>query len=96
MLKRAPLSPTASFVQIVWKPVSALPAAISEPLDLDGDGRPDCVVSFQVPRDPKAKLRVTVKPLTPLVQAMNEVGKDSFSSLIARVNDTIVVRVPLR
>jgi hypothetical protein len=96
VLKRAPLSPTAAFVQIVWKPASALPAAISEPLDLDGDGQPDCVVSFQVPRDPQAKLRVTVKPLTNLVQPMNGVGKDSFSSLIARVNDTIVVRVPLK
>jgi len=96
VLKRAPLSPTGSFVQIVWKPVSALPAAISEPLDLDGDGQPDCVVSFQVPRDPQAKLRVTVKPLNTLVQPMNQVGKDSFSSLIARVNDTIVVRVVLR
>ena len=96
VLKRAPLSPTASFVQIVWKPVSALPAAISEPLDLDGDGQPDCVVSFQVSRDPQAKLRVNVKPLTDLVQPMNGVGKDSFSSLIARVNDAIVVRVPLR
>ena len=96
VLKRTPLSTTASFVQIVWKPVSALPAAISEPIDLDGDGRPDCVVSFQASRDPHAKLRVTVKPLTTLVQAMNEVGKDSFSSLIARVNDAIVVRVPLR
>jgi hypothetical protein len=96
VLKRAPLSPTGSFVQIVWKPISALPATVSEPLDLDGDGRPDCVVSFQVPRDPRAKLRVTVKPLNALVQPMNEVGKDSFSSLIARVNDAIVVRVPLR
>jgi hypothetical protein len=96
VLKRAPLSPTGSFVQIVWKPVSALPATISETLDLDGDGRPDCVVSFQVPRDPRAKLRVTVKPLTALVQPMNAVGKDSFSSLIARVNEAIVVRVPLR
>jgi hypothetical protein len=96
VLKRAPLSATGSFVQIVWKPASTLPAAVSEPLDLDGDGRPDCVVSFQVPRDPLAKLRVTVKPLNTLVQPMNEVGKDSFSSLIARVNDTIVVRVPLR
>jgi hypothetical protein len=94
--KRAPLSPTGSFVQIVWKPASALPATVSEPLDLDGDGRPDCVVSFQVSRDPQAKLRVTVKPLNNLVQPMNEVGKDSFSSLIARVNDTIVVRVRLR
>jgi hypothetical protein len=96
VLKRAPLSPNASFVQIVWKPVSALPAAISEPLDLDGDGRPDCVVSFQVPRDPQAKLLVNVKPLTALVKPLNGVGKDSFSSLIARVNDSIVVRVPLR
>ena len=96
VLKRAPLSPIASFVQIVWKPVSALPAVISEPLDLDGDGQPDCVVSFQVSRDPHVNLRVTVKPLNNLVQPMNEVGKDSFSSLIARVNDTIVVRVPLR
>jgi len=34
--------------------------------------------------------------LTALVQPMNEVGKDSFSSLIARVNDAIVVLVPLR
>ena len=96
VLKRAPLSPTASFVQIVWKPVSALPPTISEQLDLDGDGQPDCVVSFQAPRDPQAKLRVTVKPLNNLVRPMNGVGEDSFSSLIARVNDTIVVRVPLR
>jgi hypothetical protein len=94
--KHTPLATTGSFVQMVWKPASALPPAISEPVDLDGDGQPDCVVSFQAPRDPKAKLRVTVKPLTALVQPMNEVGKESFSSLIARVNDTIVVRVPLR
>ena len=96
VLKRTPLSATASFVQIVWKPASALPATVSEPLDLDGDGQPDCVVSFQAPRDPQAKLRVTVKPLNNLVKPMNEVSKDSFAALIARVNDTIVVRVPLR
>ena len=94
--KRAPLAQAASFVQVVWKPASALPPAISEQIDLDGDGRPDCVVSFQVPRDPRAKLRVNVEPLTALVQPMHSVGKESFSSLIARVNDTIIVRVPLR
>jgi hypothetical protein len=94
--KRAPLSATGSFVQIVWKPASALPATVSEPLDLDGDGRPDCEVSFQAPRDPKVKLLVSVKPLNHLVKPMNAVSKDSFASLIARVNDTIVVRVPLR
>jgi hypothetical protein len=94
--KRAPLSPIGPFVQVVWKPASALPATVSESLDLDGDGRPDCEVSFQAPRDPRAKLFVNVKPLNSLVQPMNAVSKDSFASLIARVNDTIVVRVPLR
>jgi hypothetical protein len=94
--KRSPLSPSGAFVQIVWTPASKLPSAISEPLDLDGNGRPDCVVSFQVPRDPKAKLQVTVEPLTALVLPMHQVSDDSFSSLIARVNDTVVVRVPLR
>ena len=96
VLKRAPLSHIGSFVQIVWKPASALPATVSEPVDLDGDGQPDCVVSFQAPRDPHAKLLVNVKPLNNLVKPMNEVSKDSFASLIARVNDTIVVRVPLK
>jgi len=96
VLKRAPLSPFDSFVQIVWKPASKLPETVSEQLDLDGDGKPDCVVSFQAPRDPHAKLVVNEEPLTGLVKPMNKVSKDSFSSLIARVNDTIVVRVPLR
>jgi hypothetical protein len=94
--KPAPLSQAAAFVQIVWTPASKLPVSISEPLDLDGDGRPDCVVSFQIPRDPQAKLHVTVEPLTALVLPMHQVSRDSFSSLIARVNDTVVVRVPLR
>jgi hypothetical protein len=45
---------------------------------------------------PQAKLCVTVKPLNNLVQPTNGVGKHPFSSLIARLSDTIVVRVPLR
>jgi len=94
--KRAPMTQTGAFVQVVWKPASALPATVAETLDLDGDGRPDCVISFQAPRKPRANLRVTAEPLSGLVQPMHEVGKDSLSSLIARVNDTIVVRVPLR
>jgi len=94
--KQGPLSPEAPFVQVVWKPATALPRAISEQLDLEDLGRPDCVISFQVPRDANAKLRVTVDPLAGRVQALRDVGRNSFSSLIARVNDTIVVRVPLR
>jgi len=37
-----------------------------------------------------------VKPLDSRFQALNGIGKESFSALIARVNDTIVVRVPER
>jgi len=94
--KQAPLSPEAPFVQVVWKPASALPPTVSERLDLEDLGRPDCVISFQAPRDAHAKLRVNVEPLAGRVLPLHEVGRNSFSSLIARVNDTIVVRVPLR
>ncbi|MGO9242523.1 MAG: hypothetical protein ACLQBJ_17105 [Bryobacteraceae bacterium] len=94
--KRAFLSESGAFVQIVWKPAAALPPHVSDPIDIDGDGRPDLVASFDVPRDPRAKLRLSVKPLDSRFQALNGIGKESFSELIARVNDTIVVRVPER
>ncbi len=94
--KRAFLSQSSAFVQIVWKPASALPAHVVEEIDVDGDGRPDLVASFDVPRDPRAGLRLSVKPLDSRFQALNSIGKESFSELIARVNDTIVVRVPER
>jgi hypothetical protein len=94
--KRAPLSQSGGFVQLVWKPVAALPAHVSEEIDIDGDGRPDLVATFDVPRDPHAELRLTVQPLSTLLKPLNAIGKVSFSELIARVNDTIVVRVPER
>jgi hypothetical protein len=70
-------------------------------MSADSEGEADEIqdrrrTPHHAPRDLQAKLRVTVKPLNTLVQPMTEVGKESFSSLIARVNDTIVVRVPLR
>jgi hypothetical protein len=94
-LPRAPLQRGAPFVQLVWTPVSALPARVSDEIDLTGDHQPDLRVTFDVPRDRKADLRVDVEPLSLLVQPMRGVGKDSFSALIARVGDTILVRVPL-
>jgi hypothetical protein len=86
------------FVQLDWTPVSALPAHVSDTVDVDGDGRPDIRVSFDVPADPKAQLRVNVEPIDPLnprYQSMRDVGKDGFSRLIVRVNNSILVRVPL-
>ncbi|MGD0580897.1 MAG: hypothetical protein ABSC08_18470 [Bryobacteraceae bacterium] len=94
--KRALLSESGGFVQLVWKPATALPPHVSEEIDIDGDGRPDVVASFDVPRDPGTELRLTVKPLNARLQPLNGIGKESFSALIARVNDSIVVRVPQR
>ena len=83
------------FVQLDWRPVSALPPHVSDVVDVDGDGQPDICVSFDVPRDAKTPLRVNVEALNPRYEAMRNVGKEKFSRLIVRVDDAIVVRVPL-
>jgi hypothetical protein len=95
------------FVELEWKPVSALPRHVSDVVDVDGDGQPDIRVSFDVPTDPKAPLSVNVESINPRYPAMSNVGKNKFSRLIVRVDydkdkanddakdDVIVVRVPL-
>ena len=83
------------FVQLDWKPVSALPQHVSDAVDGDGDGQPDVRVSFDVPKDPKTPLRVDVDALNLRYQAMRNVGKPKFSELIVRLDDAILVRVPL-
>jgi hypothetical protein len=83
------------FVQLDWKPVSALPEHVSDTVDVDGDEQPDVRVSFDVPKDPKTPLRVNVEALNPHYEAMRNVGKERFSKLIVRVDDAILVRVPI-
>ena len=83
------------FVQLDWRPVSALPPQVSDLVDVDGDGQPDIRVSFDVPKDPKAPLCVNVETLNPRYQAMQNAGKEKFSKLIVRVDDAILVRIPL-
>ena len=83
------------FVQLDWRPVSALPQHVSDLVDVDGDGQPDICVSFDVPRDPKAPLHVDVDSLNPRYQAMQNAGKEKYSRLIVRVDNAILVRVPL-
>ena len=63
------------FVQLDWRPVSALPGHVSDVVDVDGDGQPDIRVSFNVPTDPKAPLSVNVEPLNPRYQAMRMCGE---------------------
>jgi hypothetical protein len=84
------------FVQLAWTPATALPAHVSDTVDIDNDGQPDVQVSFDVPKDHKATLYVDVQPIRPGYEALYHVSKPSFSSLIARVDDRIVVRVPLK
>ncbi len=83
------------FVQLDWRPVSALPGQVSDVVDVDGDGRPDLRVSFDVPVDPKAPLRVDVEALSPRYESMRNAGKEKYSRLIVRVDDAILVRVPM-
>ena len=83
------------FVQLDWKPVNALPQHVSDAVDVDGDGQPAVRVSFDVPKDAKTPLRVDVEALNPRYQAMHGVGKRKFSELIVRVDEAILVRIPL-
>lgn len=84
------------FVQMDWSPVSTLPAHVSETVDVDGDGQPDVRVDFDVPADKKAALHVDVEPINPHYKTMRNVGKEQYSQLIVRVDDSILVRVPVK
>lgn len=83
------------FVQIGFEPADSLGAQVSNEIDLDGDGRPDVRVSFAVPADPRAPLRADVTALNDKYVSLAKVGGDSFSRLIVRTGNQILVRVPL-
>jgi hypothetical protein len=83
------------FVQLDWKPVSALPAQVSDIVDVDGDGRPDLRVNFAAPQDPKTILHADVESMNPRYESIKNAEKAKYSELIVRVDDAILVRVPL-
>jgi hypothetical protein len=93
--RRSPLQRTEAFVQLAWTPAAALPAHVSDAVDLNGDGTPDVVVSFDASRSRSAALSVDAQPLTGMVRPLRHCSQDSFSALIVRVKDGIVVRLPL-
>jgi hypothetical protein len=84
------------FVQMAFEPVDKLPARVSEDVDLDGDGQADVRVSFSVPTDANAKLRGDVTALNGKYVALANVADDSFSRMVVRTGNAIVVRVPVR
>lgn len=89
------LQTESSFVQLDWRPADALPARVDDLVDVDGDGKPDVRVTFDVPHDPKARLHAEVVSLNPSYLSRHDLGKERFSALIVRVDNAIVVRVPL-
>jgi hypothetical protein len=78
------------FVQVAWVPADKLPAHLSDEVDLDGDGVPDVRVVID-----SQPLVVDVTPLGARYRPMHSQGVTSFSALIARVQDALVVRIPL-
>jgi hypothetical protein len=83
------------FVQIVFEPADALPARVTDEIDLDGDGRPDVRVSFNLPADPNTPLRGDVTALNATYISLASVGGESFSRMVVRTGNKIVIRVPL-
>ncbi len=95
VLPVAPLSRAAPFVQMAWVPAAELPARVADQVDVDGDGIADLRAEFDVPRDPAAPLFADVTPLGDRVRPLRHASRTGMSGLIARVNDRIVLRVPL-
>jgi hypothetical protein len=89
--RRWPTQHIDPFVQMVWTPADRLPARVADDVDVDGDGVPDLLVSF----DP-AKLDLAVTPRSAAFRPYRGAGVGSFAALIARVNNGIVVRAPLK
>jgi hypothetical protein len=88
--RRSPLQRIDPFVQVAWTPADSLPATFSDEVDLDGDGVPDVRVTID-----SRNLAVDVTPLGARYRPMHSRGVTSFSALIARVKDGIVVRIPI-
>jgi len=84
------------FVQIVFEPVDRLPAHVSDEVDLDGDGQADVSVSFTVPADASAKMHGDVTALNGKYVALVNVADESFSRMVVRTGNEIVVRVPVK
>ena len=83
------------FVQIVFEPVDRLPAHVSDEVDLDGDGQADVSVSFTVPADASAKMHGDVTALNGGYISLTNVADESFSRMVVRSGNRVIVRVPV-
>lgn len=84
------------FVQIAFRPASALPARFTDDVDLEGRGQPDVRISIKVPADPHQPPSGAIVALNDRYGSFSIPGPYSFSQLLVRTGDTILIRVPLR
>jgi len=84
-----------AFVQLDWRKANDLPAHVSDVVDIDGDGKPDVRVSFDVPKDPKTYLHADIESLNAKYESAHNISREKFSRCIVRVDDAILVRVPV-
>ena len=84
------------FVQMDWTPVSALPKHVADLVDVDGDGQPDLHMNFDVPTDPKAQIHADVVALNLHYEGLRDPGREKYSRLVVRVDNAILVRVPVK
>ncbi len=83
------------FVQLAFEPADSLPARVSDEVDLDGDGKPDVRVSFTMPADASTKIRGDVTALNEGYVSLANVADESFSRMVVRTGNQVVVRVPV-
>ncbi|MGA2447328.1 MAG: hypothetical protein ABTD50_01490 [Polyangiaceae bacterium] len=93
--RRGLLARKKPFVQIDFAPVENVPAFVDEPIDIDGDGKPDLRVRFRNSTDPHALLEADFLSLDPRVPERRGVTRGDLSALIVRLPEALVVRVPI-
>jgi len=85
------------FVQLVWRPRSALPFEVKEAIDFNRDGAVDFEISFSNPPDGSPAPVLTVDPKSARVVPVQDSRTVSLDgALIEKVKDAMFIRVPLR
>ena len=84
-----------AFQQVSFAPVSKMPAHVDLQMDMDGDGQPDLRIVFDLPADPNAPLHGSVQALNGKFHSVAAISNNSFTELLARTGDRVVLRVPL-
>jgi hypothetical protein len=89
------LSRVEPFVQLAWTPAAALPAHISDSVDIDDDGQPELQVSFDVPTNAQSRPRAEVTALSPRFRSgkVPDDNANPFASLLERTRDRVILRV---